>query len=92
MIQYIDECDILKGENGDILIMINSLGKYPEEPIFYYDGNDIAILKYSSSLCLVFRDIANECSLPLINAKEIRILELEDETIMSEYTAKLCVK
>jgi hypothetical protein len=28
----------------------------------------------------------------LMNAKEIRILELEDETIMSEYTAKLCVK
>ena len=43
-------------------------------------------------LKLIFSNNAKECSLPLINAKEIRIQELEDETIMSEYTAKLCTK
>jgi len=27
-----------------------------------------------------------------MNAKDIKIMEIEDETIISEYTAKLCTK
>ena len=80
---------ILQNAKGEIMVMMDSREGEPENPRFIYDGKDTALLYRSSESSVAFRHIDEGAHEPLRAAKEVLIVEIENDDVAREYIAPL---
>lgn len=75
----------LQNEKGEIMLVMDSREGDPEDSRFIYDGTDTALLYRSLESSLVFRKIDEDACEPLKTAKEIYVVEVEDDDVKRDY-------
>lgn len=78
---------ILQNSKGEIMLMMDSREGEPENPRFIYDGTDTALLYRSQDSSVAFRHIDEGARKPLKEAKEILVVEIENDDVEREYNA-----
>ncbi|MBR2137286.1 MAG: hypothetical protein IJ852_04945 [Alphaproteobacteria bacterium] len=76
---------ILQNAQGEIMILIESRTGGPEEPRFFYDGGDLALLYRSKENSIAFRNIESGARIPLKSVSEVLVVEIEDDDVEREY-------
>lgn len=76
---------IRQNSKGEIMIMMEARQGGPENPRFIYDGKDVALLYRNSESSVAFRHIDEGARTPLMNVKEILVVELVGEDVEREY-------
>ena len=78
--------DILQNDRGDILIILSQRNGGPENPLFIYDGSQYALLYRSHESTVYFDDIAPEARTPLKSVSSMKIVEIENDDVVREYS------
>ena len=86
--------DILVNAANELMIVFLRTGDEPKDPLFIYDGKSRAFLFKNSKneADKVFTEIPTEAWATLNAAKDILCVEVDQEHIFSEYTAKVEVR
>lgn len=86
--------DILVNAANELMIVFLRTGNEPRNPLFIYDGKSRAFLFKNSQKDSdkVFTEIPMEAWSTLNAAKDILCVEVDQEHIFSEYTAKVEVR
>lgn len=76
---------ILQNKEGEIMLMMDSREGEPDNPRFIYDGTDTALLYRGQDSTVAFRHIDEGAREPLKSAKEILVVEIENDDVEREY-------
>jgi hypothetical protein len=76
---------ILQNAKGDIMIMLKAREGVPKNPRFIYDGSETALLYRDPDSSVAFKDIDEEARQPLKEAKEILVVEIENDDVERDY-------
>ena len=76
---------ILQNDKGEIMLLMDSREGEPEDSRFIYDGTDTALLYRSDESSVAFRHIDEGARQPLKEAKEILVVEIENDDVEREY-------
>lgn len=79
---------ILKNENGEIMVMIDTREGEPEDPRFIYDGI-MALLFRNFDSNVLFRDIDPKAHEALREATEVLVVEVQNDDVAREYVAPI---
>ena len=83
--------DLLQNAAGEIMVVINKQPGEPENPRFVYDGEDRMLFYMSRSHAQMLNNIAPEARKPLMEVKEILVVEIENDDVAREYKVPMRV-
>lgn len=83
--------DLLQNAAGEIMLIINKQPGEPENPRFVYDGEDRMLFYMSRSHAQMLKNIAPEARKPLMEVKEILVVEIENDDVAREYKVPMRV-
>ncbi len=85
--------DLLMNAGGELMVAFRATEGDAENPLFIYDGRGRAILyKNKTAEGLPFAPLPKEAQEALNKSGEILCVEVADEHIVSQYSAKIEVK
>lgn len=70
-----------QNSEGEFLLIVKACEQAPDFPLFLYDGSDTALLLRSMTDPIALHNIELECRMPLIDAKEVHVIETKDGTV-----------
>ena len=83
--------DMLQNAAGEIMVIINKQPGEPENPRFVYDGEDRMLFYMSRSHAQMLNNIATEARKPLMEVKEVLVVEIENDDVAREYKVPMRV-
>ena len=84
--------DLLMNAAGDVMIVFDATENNPENPLLVYDGRNKAILYKSKKDIVPIYPIPKEAEPEMNRAKDILCVEVKDNKIVAQYSAKIEVK
>lgn len=87
MIKELTKYGIVKNSSGELMIMFEVDSSPVEKPIFYYNGGDNATLVKSKDNTIQFNNVNNGVKEDLMKATKILVVEVNDGSVLNEYTA-----
>ena len=84
--------DLLMNAAGDVMIAFGATHSEPKEPRFIYDGRTRGFLYKNAQDVIPFYPIPREASSEMSKVKDILCVEVADEKIVAQYSAKVEVK
>ena len=80
---------ILQDHDGDLVLILNPQPSDPQDPMFIYDGGDIALLFRDWDSNVRLNNISEEARPILKDADDIYVVEIQDEEILRDYMAPI---
>lgn len=87
MIKEMSKYGIVKNYRNDLMLMFETETCSVENPILYYNGGENATLVKNKDYTIQFNDINNEVKEDLLKDKKIFVVEVNDGSVLNEYTA-----
>ena len=84
--------DLLMNAAGDVMIAFGATPTEPNEPRFIYDGRTRGILYKNAQDAIPFYPIPREASSEMNRVKDILCVEVANEKVVAQYSAKIEVK
>ena len=84
--------DLLMNASGDVMVVFDALPGIPENAQLLYDGRRKAFLHKNKEAVVPFFPIPEEAWGAINSSKDVLCVEVAEQKIVSEYTAKTEVK
>ena len=78
---------ILQSKDGELVLIIEPQDCAPDGPMFIYDGGDTALLFRDWFSNVKLQSVGTAARQPLVEAKEIHVLEKSGDDIVRDYIA-----
>ncbi|MBE6449761.1 MAG: hypothetical protein E7013_03620 [Alphaproteobacteria bacterium] len=84
--------DLLMNASGDIMVVFGAVSGKPENAELIYDGRKRAFLRKNKEAVVPFFPIPEEAWSAINKSKDVLCIEIAEEKIVAEYTAKTEVR